>query len=88
MEFAIEAVSKAPTEYNEFYWWAFNELITERPIGMSAGPIPYSSIVMFCNEYNITGYQKVVFSYVIRGLDNKHLEFLGKQLEQANKPKR
>jgi hypothetical protein len=85
--YAIEAMAKAPQEFNEFYWWAFGELISERPVGMSPGPIPYSAISRFADEHGIRGYERYVFHYCLRAMDNLHLKRIQERAEQASKAK-
>lgn len=85
--YAIEKMEEAPTEYNEFYWWAFSEIITERPLGMSLGPIPNSKIQEFCNEWAIWGYERYVFTHCMRQLDNRQLKVFRERSEKRNKAK-
>ena len=85
VSFAIEALDKAPTEYNEFYWWAFSELASDRPIGMTLGAIPTTSIIAFCNEHRIYGYERYVFQFCMRGLDNEQLRRIRKKTSEGGK---
>lgn len=85
VSYAIEALSKQPQDFNEFYWWSFSELLSERPVGMNVGPIPYSAISRFADEHGIRGYERYVFHYCMRGLDNLHLKRIQERSEKANK---
>lgn len=38
----------------DFYFTAYNELKYDRPIGMSLGPIPWSSVVKWAELHGIT----------------------------------
>lgn len=85
--YAIEALDKAPTEYNEFYWWAFSELATERQIGMAVGAIPSSAIRAFCDKHRITGYERNVFHHCMRELDIVQRKHIKKKSDNAAKAK-
>jgi hypothetical protein len=61
-------------EAAEFYWQAFNELSSDRSMGMGLGPIPYSSIRAWADEHGVTGRDDFDFFHgVIRGVDTEFL---------------
>lgn len=37
----------------DFYYNTYKELKTDRSVGFSSGQIPWSSIIKWCNEYEI-----------------------------------
>lgn len=64
-------------EHLQFYWSAFNDLTTERQIGMGVGPIPYSSIRNYAADYRISGRDE--FDYFLRlitAMDTKYLSIV------------
>lgn len=64
----------------EFYWEAWQELGTCRPVGFGSAPIPFTSIVEYSKIYEVEDFEE--FLYIIRAMDN---EFL--RLEEASRPK-
>jgi hypothetical protein len=59
---------------NQFYWNAFNELSSERQIGMGLGPIPLSAIRRYAEEWELDGDEYEVFYSIIRKMDIKYLD--------------
>ena len=57
----------------ELYFNAFFELESERQIGMSIGPIPWSSINEYSKVYNLSTEQKECLFYFVRKLDRVYL---------------
>lgn len=56
---------------NEFFWHAFWDLNTERQIGMSAGPIPFSAIGAYADRYGIRSVDEFDrFKSIIRAMDS------------------
>lgn len=57
---------------------------------MDAGPIPFSSIVRYANEFTLKGAEREALMRVIRALDNRYLNILSdkrkKEREKASKP--
>lgn len=53
------------------FWEAFRELSTERQVGMSAGPIPWSSIQRYVQEHPFVDAN--TFSRIIRAMDGAYL---------------
>lgn len=58
----------------ELFYAAFNDLHTCRPVGMAEGQIPWTTIDLYCERYDITGDQREDFFYHIRELDHAYLE--------------
>jgi hypothetical protein len=58
---------------NEFYWHAFQDLITDRPIGMATGSIPWSSLNEYHKRYDCGEFEK--FAQIIRALDSFQLRY-------------
>lgn len=62
-------------EHLQFYWTAFNDLSTDRQIGMGVGPIPYSAIRSYATDYNIRSRDE--FDYFLRlmmAMDTRYLQ--------------
>lgn len=58
------------------FWRAFEQLTSCRQLGMSAGPIPWTAIRMWCEENTVVGRQRWrVFNHV-RAMDNAYLKYL------------
>jgi hypothetical protein len=66
----------------QFHWEAFNELSSERQIGMAMGPIPRSAIRAYADEVAMTGDEFDAFNRLIRAMDNEYLSMIHK----SNKP--
>ena len=77
---AIEALEKAPKMRWPFYWTAFNDLGTERQLGMSMGPIPVSKIEWYGRKLGLDGRELAVFEHVIRRVD---IHYLNRQSEKS-----
>ena len=56
----------------EFYYDAFQELSTARPIGLAVGPIPFTAIAEYFKIYELQDFEE--FAYLIRRMDNTFLE--------------
>lgn len=55
-------------------WLAFNELTTERQVGMGAGPIPVSKIREYAGDHlDLTGDAAERFVVLIREMDGEYL---------------
>jgi len=78
--FAIAQLEKSPKLEWPYHYHAFGDLSTERQIGMSVGPIPYSAVRAMAVEDNLSRAEAATFHYVIRALDN---HFLSKQAKRA-----
>jgi hypothetical protein len=58
----------------QFYWLAFNDLTSERQIGMGIGPIPYSALRAYATEYGIRGHDEFdYFRWLLQAMDNHYL---------------
>lgn len=70
---AIVKLKECPNVSREalFFWRAFQELESERPIGMDEGRIPFSSIMRYADEYNLIGAEREALNRIIRRLDNR-----------------
>lgn len=54
-----------------FFWRAYHDLETERPLGMDVGPIPWRAIITYAQTYRLQTAEREVFVQVIRALDNR-----------------
>ena len=55
----------------DFYLRAYHELSYDRPIGMSLGPIPWSSIERYATKYGVVDLDDfAVFESHIRAMEN------------------
>jgi len=65
----------------ELYWKAFQDLSTDRDIGMGIGPIPWSAIHAWGSRNRIYGDDFERLLMMIRGLDSVYMD------KQAKKSK-
>jgi hypothetical protein len=58
----------------DLYWRAFQDLSTDRDVGMGVGPIPWLAIHAWAERNYIRGddFERLVL--ILRGLDNIYLE--------------
>lgn len=56
-----------------FYWVAFNDLSSERQIGMGLGPIPRSAIMAYAAESGLYGDAAEHFAIIIRMVDVEYM---------------
>ena len=63
----------------DLYWKAFQDLSSDRDIGMGVGPIPWSAMHSWGARNRIRGddFERLVM--VLRGLDNIYMEKQGKK---------
>ncbi len=63
----------------DLYWKAFQDLSSDRDIGMGVGPIPWSAIHSWAARNHIWSddFERLVL--VLRGLDNIYMEKQGKK---------
>ena len=91
----VEDGREAPKEFfqqpeilpqHQLYMEAFNELSTERQIGMGVGPIPRSAIRAYAQELGIVGDEFEHFHRIIRLVDNDYLQAANssKKPDEAN----
>lgn len=66
-------MEKAPPLKHPLYYEAFQELSTERQIGMSIGPIPISKMWEWAFQNDLTSSEARAFVYVISRLDNAYM---------------
>jgi hypothetical protein len=68
-----------------FYWNAFNNLTSERAIGMGIGSIPYSAIRRYADEYDMRSRDEFdFFCGIIQGLDSEYLAMVNKPKDKAD----
>jgi hypothetical protein len=79
----LDRPDDAPTD--EFYLAAFNDLGTERAIGMSMGPIPWSKIVQYAEFAGLEGDVAFAFVAIIRKMDNEYLADVRDDQDAATK---
>jgi hypothetical protein len=62
-----------------FYWAAFGELTSERSFGMGVGPIPYSAIRAYADEYDMRSRDEFTFFLgIIQALDSEYIALANK----------
>lgn len=66
----------------EFYIREFFNLSTERQIGMSIGPIPFSKIEERGKKVGLEPDVQMVFEYVMRSMDSAYLEHITNENEK------
>jgi hypothetical protein len=71
----------------DLYYNAFWELSSDRQVGMSAGPIPYSSIVTYCREWGLDEELSSNMLKLVRKMDGHFLEWQDKQSKKNQKIK-
>jgi len=69
------------------YYDAFWEIFPDRQLGMSTGPIPYSSIITYCKEWNLDEEMSYLMLKLIRKMDGLFLEWQEKQSKKNRKIK-
>ena len=67
-----------------FYWDAFHELNTCRPVGLGLGEIPWTAIVQYAEYYDLEEYLSDLFLQVIRDMDRTYLQIMNKKLAKKN----
>ncbi|MGH1376692.1 MAG: phage tail assembly chaperone [Alphaproteobacteria bacterium] len=72
----IKALEEKPIllEGSAFYFRAFLQLRSDRPVGMSIGSIPYSSVVAWCHHNHVKREHFEFVFNLIRVLDKVELE--------------
>jgi hypothetical protein len=58
----------------EFYWNAFHELGTCRPVGFGMGQIPWTAIHMYAEAQELDWEDEETLRYLIREMDNAFIE--------------
>lgn len=66
----------------DFYLEAFTDLSTERNLGMSIGPIPWNSIVLYAKQKHLDEENAQALVTVIRIMDNAYLEFASEEMKK------
>jgi hypothetical protein len=62
-----------------FYYDAFWELDSERQLGMAAGPIPWSAIMLYADAYVLDSYMSELLLFFIRAMDRTYLKYQADQ---------
>jgi len=62
----------------EFYLQAFNSLSKDRQIGMSIGPIPWSSVILYIDKKGLDPELHEVFEATIFAMDDAYIEWKSK----------
>lgn len=84
-------IAEAPaieTDQQALYWEAFQELGTERQIGMSIGPIPLSKVWDWAFHINLTHSEARALVHVIRALDGEYLSIISQRSKANTKQSR
>lgn len=85
-ELLARKMGEAPKLTNLLYWDAFHELSSERQVGMSLGPIPFSSILNWANYMGFTPSETRALVYVMRQMDGYFLSSIEeKRKRQASR---
>lgn len=67
---------------DDFFLRAFWDLSTERQLGMSVGPIPWSRIQQYGGHSSVNSDMMVVFTLVVRTMDQGYLEWVAAEQEK------
>ena len=73
------------TEEGGFYLNAFHRLGRDRAIGMSVGPIPWSSMMAFADHVGLDDDNRVRFEKIISALDATYLKWVAAE-SKAQRP--
>jgi hypothetical protein len=73
---------------DDFYMKAFWDLSTERQLGMTAGPIPWTRIQAYACACELSSSMMKVFEAVIRAMDSTYMEEAEKARKKSAKNKR
>lgn len=65
----------------ELYYEAFLELHSCRGVGFGEGPIPWTSIIDYCEAFDIDGEQREDLIYHVTRLDKVYLDWTRKKSE-------
>lgn len=57
-----------------FYYHAFWQLTSDRPVGFGPAPIPGSAIRVFARDYELNDEESADLEFMIRRMDGKYLE--------------
>lgn len=58
----------------DFYYSAFWDLASDRNMGFGVGPIPWSSMIKYCEVYNIWEDEQNRFITLVKGMDLVYLD--------------
>ena len=59
----------------DFVYQAFEELSSDRAVGMVIGPLPWSSVDRFCERHGIIGDFRDEFEQLLRAMDTAYLKY-------------
>lgn len=82
-----DAIRNAPYLHPslQFFYSAFWTLSTERQIGMSLGPIPWSRIIQFAQWHGLDEESTDYLERVVRALDLEYLSYHAKKAKAQQK---
>jgi hypothetical protein len=72
----------------DLYYNAFWNLCSDRQLGMSVGPIPYSSIANYCKDWKLDEEMSDNMKKLVRKMDGTFLEWQEKKSKQSSKIKK
>ena len=81
-----EEPSSLPGDW--FYMQAFWELSTERQLGFTVGPIPYTSVHLYGCQKGLSSSMMALFEATIRAMDQTYLKWAETARKKANKQPR
>lgn len=70
----------------EFEWQAFIELSNDRQMGMSLGPLSWTSMHLYAERHGLFGDEFDRFARLIREMDSAYLGWHGRRMDEAKKP--
>lgn len=81
-----ESIKNAPRllEGLGFYYTAFQELSTDRPVGMGVGQIPWTSIDRFAERHGLEEEEYDSFLYLIRRMDEEFMDHANAQASKGD----
>ncbi|WP_459208452.1 phage tail assembly chaperone [Aurantiacibacter arachoides] len=80
---AVLATQPPLHEISVFYWNAFIELNSERPIGMSgSGLIPLTAIRAYAQDYDLDRQEYETFKRIIGAVDNRRQRLIDDKREK------
>lgn len=69
----------------ELYLDAYWEVQGDRPSGWSPGRIPWSTIVKFCEQHDLSGEQQDRMVYFFNRMDDAYLAYVAEQGKSGGK---
>ena len=68
-----------------FYWKAFQDLSSDRDVGMGIGPLPWSAMHSWATRNCVSGDDFERFVMILRGMDTVFVEHMGKKSKKKAK---